>query len=137
MTEDQSKRIRELEQRISQWESVHEHEVQQERNDQRKLRDTLALSLRVVAIGSIPSVIWVLCWAGIRTAIDSTFSQVFFALICLAAYAVVAAGAARGSGLIAHWWFYRSSVRQRNATVAIALSADALLFWWVITLARW
>ena len=135
MTEDRSERIRELEHRISQWERVHDHEVRQERNDQLKLRDTLSLSLRVVAIGSIPSVIWLICWASIRTAIDSMFGQFFFGAVSLAVYAIVAAGAARASGLVAHWWFYRSTIRQRIATVSIALSADALLFWWVVVLA--
>lgn len=137
MTEDRTERIRELEQQISQWQRVHDHELQQERDHQSKLRETLSLSLRVVLIGSIPSAFWLICWAIVNTASDSTFSQLCFTGASLAAYGIVAAGAARGSGLLAHFWFWRSDVRERIATVAIALSCVLLMFWWVIVLAPW
>lgn len=137
MTEERSEHIRELQLRISQWEQESSHAVQQERGLQSNLRQTLSLSLRVVMIGSIPAVIWLICWSAVHTAIDSTFGKTLFTGASLAAYGIVAAGAARASGLFAHWWFYRSDVRQRVATITIALSADALLFWWVVVLARW
>lgn len=137
MTEDSSERVRELELRISQWQRVHDHEVQTERDLQSKLRQTLRLSLRVVLLGSIPALIWILCWATAISANESIFGQLFFSSASLAAYGIVAAGAARGSALLAHWWFCRSDIHQRIATVIISLSAAAVMFWWVIELARW
>lgn len=137
MNDDRSNRVRELELRISQWERVHNHEMNQERDVQRKLRQTLSLSLRVVIVGSIPSVVWLLCWAGVRGADVPSLFQLMIACAALCIYSIVAFGAARGSGLVAHWWFCRSNFHERLATVVIALSADVLLFWWVIELARW
>ena len=137
MTENETDRIQELKLRISQWDAEHEHEIQQLRDANQGLKDTLALSQRVALIGSIPSIFWILCWMEVSSLYELSLFQVVQSSGALLIFFVVLAGAARASGLAAHWWFRRSIVNERQATVFIALLADAILFGWVLVLIRW
>ena len=52
-------------------------------------------------------------------------------------FGIILAGAARASGLLAHWWFHRSLIQERLAATVCSLLAAALLFGWVMVFAKW
>jgi hypothetical protein len=64
-------------------------------------------------------------------------AQIIFICMALAAFAVIVAGAARASGLAAHWWFRGSLIHERQATTVIALAAAIILFGWILVFLRW
>ena len=137
MTDDNTDRIRELKQHIVEWGSEREHEIQQQREAHQGLSKTLSLSLRVAALGSIPSVVWILCWAVVTSASEPILNQVVQSFGALVIFGAILAGTARASGLAAHWWFRGSVVHERLAAVVIGLLAAAILFGWVVVLIRW
>jgi hypothetical protein len=137
MTDDKADRIRELNERISQWDSEHQHEIQQIRDTNQGLKETLQLSMRVAVFGSIPSMVWLGCWAVVNSVGEPVFLQILQVCGTLLIFGAILAGAARAGGLFAHWWFWRSIVNRRMATIVIALAIAAVLFGWVLFFFRW
>jgi hypothetical protein len=137
MTDDDRSRIRQLKQRIAEWDAEHEQELQQYRGAHQGLKKSLQLSQRIALLGSTPSVIWILCWAAITDANDSTLHQVIRVFGTLVIFTIILAGTARASGLAAHWWFGRSAGHERLATISISLLAATMLFGWVMVLFQW
>lgn len=135
MSNEREKHVRELEERISQWQRVHDHEIRGERDNQQALKQSLTLAGRVMLIASLPSAIWIVCWSITLSIYQSILGDTIGSIGALLAFGVVSAAAARVSALIAHWWFRRSDVSARRGTVFITLSAALLIFWWVMVLA--
>ncbi len=137
MTDENSERVQQLNERISHWDSEHTQEMKLKLDDQQALKDTLALSLHVAAISSIPSAVWIVCWAVVKSVNTPTLLQIVLSIGSLVIFAVILAGAARASGLVAHWWFRRSLIHERLAATVCSLLAAALLFGWVMVFAKW
>ena len=137
MTDEKSDRVQELNERISHWDAEHQHEMQLKIEAQENLKDTLALSLHVATVSSIPSAIWIICWAVVTSVNTPTMFQFMTSIGALAIFGIILAGAARASGLLAHWWFYRSLIQERVAATVCSLLAAALLFGWVMVFAKW
>ena len=135
--DDHNCRVRDLQLRIQEWDSEREQDLQQQRESHHNLRKTLSLSQRVSVIASIPSVVWILCWAAVSSANEPLVNLLIQSGGALVIFGIIVAGAARASGLAAHWWFRRSAVSERLAAVVIALLADSILFGWVIVLIKW
>ena len=130
-------RIVDLKRRISEWDAEHEHEIQLHRNANQGLRQALSLSLRLSLLGAIPSIIWILCWVAVTSVNETTVFQAVQSAGAFAFFGVGLAAAARLSGLAAHFWFRRSLISERLATIVITVLANALLFGWVVALFRW
>jgi hypothetical protein len=131
MNEPPTDHVRELNERISQWDSEIAHEIQEKREANKGLLDTLALSMRVAICGSIPAVVLIISRFGVD---KSSFNQFLVIGTALVGYGIVLAGGARAAALFAHWWFWRSTVNERMATIVTALAFDAVLFGWVLIL---
>ncbi|WP_010581608.1 hypothetical protein [Schlesneria paludicola] len=137
MAHDQSERLSKLQQKLAQFEDERHHAIGEQREDLRSLKETLRLSLRVVALASAPSVVWVICWATVVAANESVFDQVLTACFSLGLLAVMSIAGARASGLAAYWWFNRTVVRLRLATIVLSLLVGATLFGWVVVIVHW
>ena len=136
MTDENAERIRDLELRIAQWGSEHEHAMQEQRDAQYSLKTTLSLSSRITIFGSIPSVVWILGWISVTGIGQPIVNQIMLFCAVLILFGAISAGGARGSGLVAHWWFQNSVVREQLACVVIALLSQAVLFGWVVVFFR-
>ena len=137
MTDENSERVQKLNERIADWDAEHQHEMQLKIEAQENLQDTLALSVHVAAVSSIPSAIWIICWAVVTSVNTTTAFQIMTSLGALVIFGIILAGAARASGLLAHWWFHRSLIQERLAATVCSLLAAALLFGWVMVFAKW
>ena|GEM_PF-6811369 len=137
MTDEKEERIRALNERIALWDAEHSHEIQQIRDANQGLKETLELSLRVAVYGSIPAMLMVVCWVADNSIDEPLFFQMLYSCEALVLFGAILVGAARAGGLLAHWWFWRSVVNQRMATIVIALTVDAVLFGWVMVFAGW
>ena len=137
MTDENPERVQELNERIANWDAEHQHEMQLKIEAQENLKDTLALSLHVAAVSSIPSAVWIICWAVVTSVNTPTALQFAHSIGALILFGVILAGAARASGLLAHWWFHRSLIQERLAATVCSLLAAALLFGWVMVFAKW
>jgi hypothetical protein len=135
MTDERHERVRELEDRISKWQRVHDHEIRNERGNQQSLKQSLALANRVIIVASVPSAIWLVNWSSTLTIYYHVLGQALLAGAALMVLSIISAAAARVSALAAHWWFRRSDLSERRGTVFMTLSAAMLIFWWVIVLA--
>ena len=132
MTDDRSTRLRDLEVRISQWEGEHRLTLQRELSVQRSLEDTLSLAMRVSILGSGPSVAWILCWVAASSATLTLLNYALVAFGVLVIFCSILVGAARASGLVAHWWFRSTAAQERLATIVLALLADAVIYGWIL-----
>ena len=137
MTDENSERVQELNERIAHWDAEHQHEMQLKMDDQQNLKETLALALHVATVSSIPSAVWIVCWAVVTSVNTPTVQQVLTSIGALVIFGVILAGAARASGLVSHWWFRRSVIHERLAATVCSLLAAALLFGWVMVFAKW
>jgi hypothetical protein len=137
MTDENPERVQELNERIANWDAEHQHEMKLKIEAQENLKDTLALSLHIAAVSSIPSAVWIICWAVVTSVNHPTALQFAHSIGALIVFGVILAGAARGSGLLAHWWFHRSLIHERLAATVCSLLAAALLFGWVMVIAKW
>ena len=137
MTDENSERVQKLNERIADWDAEHQHEMQLKIEAQENLQDTLALSVHVAAVSSIPSAIWIICWAVVTSVNPPTAFHIMTSLGALVIFGIILAGAARASGLLAHWWFHRSLIQERLAATVCSLLAAALLFGWVMVFAKW
>ena len=134
MTDENSERVQKLNERIADWDAEHQHEMQLKIEAQENLQDTLALSVHVAAVSSA---IWIICWAVVTSVNTPTAFQIMTSLGALVIFGIILAGAARASGLLAHWWFHRSLIQERLAATVCSLLAAALLFGWVMVFAKW
>ena len=137
MKDENSDRVQELNERIAHWDAEHQHEMQLKLDDQQNLKVTLALAFHVAVVSSIPSAIWIVCWAVVTSVNTPTLVQIAYSIGALVIFGVILAGAARASGLAAHWWFRRSLIHERLAATVCSLLAAALLFGWVMVFAKW
>ena len=137
MTDKNSERVQQLNEQIAHWDAEHQHEMQLKLDAQQNLKDTLALALHVAAVNSIPSAIWIVCWAVVTSVNSPNLLQFVHSIGALVIFGVILAGAARASGLAAHWWFHRSLIHERLAATVCSLLAAALLFGWVMVFAQW
>ena len=129
-TEEQMRRIRELQDKIE----VFEHERRQELR-----RDVLADGVREKAItaairagllGSTPSLIWLYFASNFTSGL-----QLALEMLCVTVPVLfVAAAAGLGSGMFAHWWFANSIIPVRRAAILMALLADTVILGWLIAL---
>ena len=69
----------------------------------------------VTMLGSIPSALLIIAGAVSRYSMDSAATHVIAIFMALVTFAVIVAGAARASGLFAHWWFRDSLIHERRA----------------------
>ena len=129
MTDKRTDQIRELERRISEWEIEQSVAIQQERDGQEEFDKTLSLSFRIVAAGSIPSVVRIVKWCWRTFDISSSLWDLFWSLLI---FGVIALASARASGLAMYLWFGRKNDFVRLATIVAALAASAILFGWTI-----
>ena len=137
MTDDRTKRIRDLNHSIEQWQSEHEHELRELRGSQTDFKSTLKLTSRVVFLGSPPAIVWIICWCLVSTENEPTWIQILVACAGLFLYAVVAAGVARASGMAAYFWFHHSNIQERSAATVMALAGTLFVLWWILELVRW
>lgn len=137
MTEDNSRRIRDLEKRITEWNAEHRQGLEQKRSAIEDLSQTLTFSMRAAVLGSIPAFIRIICWIVATRATDPILSQLILIGVALAVYFAIVAAAARASGLAAHWWFRGSLIHERLAATLIAIAAAFVLFGWVIVIIHW
>lgn len=132
--ESRKARIDELKLRISQWERVHDHEVTEIRDDNSRFKQTMKTASRVVAIGSIPSFLWVAYWIFVEGWNPIEIGSAPMFLLASFVLVVALAAAARLSGLLAHYWFRRDAKRQRVAVLLIAMAAAATVLGWIFVL---
>lgn len=126
-----------LQQTLAEFESESRQVIGEQRENLASLKETMRLSLRVVAIASLPSVVWVSCWSVIAAANESIWTQVLSMCFALVILAVVSIAVSRASGLFAYFWFNRTVIRLRLATIVLALLAAAMVFGWVIIVIEW
>ena len=91
----------------------------------------------VTMLGSIPSALLIIAGAVSRYSMDSAATHVIAIFMALVTFAVIVAGAARASGLFAHWWFRDSLIHERRAAAVVSLAAAMILFGWVMVFVRW
>ncbi len=136
MTDERTDRIRELERRISEWESEQSVTIQHERDGQRELHKTLSLTLRIVAAGSIPSVLWIIFWCLRKFENPPSLWGLVPLFWSLLLYGAMAFASARAGGLAVYWWFRRTNGFGRLPTIFAALAVSAILFGWTIFFMR-
>ena len=134
MTDDASDRIRELQLKISQWGQEHDHSMNQQLREQAQRADTMFLTSRIALLGSIPSALLIVFCSVIAAPYEQQFSSIWKSIPALIVLAIFTAAAARVSGLLTHYWFRRSFIRERTAAIFISLAAAVLLFWWTLFL---
>lgn len=135
MNDDQMQRLRE---RLTR-EELEEHEqrlILREEVVTIAQRDTaITIAARVATIGTVPSIAWL-----VKSALSQGWTgvlQLVFGLLCfLVPFIVIAGIAGIICGLLAHWWFSRSTISVPWAAVIMALLVDAVLFGWVMVLTR-
>lgn len=137
MEQNHPVRVLALQQSISEWQREHDHHIQKIRDATGDFRRIMRLSLRVMAVGSFPSIAWILCWFSVTFVSDTVYEKVGkFSLVMIVfggAFLVIA----RGCGLLSFWWFRHSVMRERTATIVTALTGAAVLFGWAHLLLKW
>lgn len=95
----------------------------------------ISAAARVIALGTIPSVAWLLL-ASVSTGWKSVFQTVFGIICFLVPFPFVTTALGVICGLFSDWWFADSPICVKRAAIAMALLLDSVLFAWVIVLSQ-